>query len=149
MLAVAHGSHASTGLLPLSLDLGAARAYTGFFVDDFTSIASDTEGRLAAGGDLSVNHYSVGDRLRPGISGPSVLVGGDLSFPNGRVYHGDIVVGGSAAGLGMPVIHGLSPSQSVLEYAELPVDFTQTAQRLAETSAALAALPANGSAQWQ
>ena len=67
---------------------------------DFTAPSSDVEGRLYAGGNVSLNSYSVGDKLQGGlVGGDTLVVGGDLSFSNGRVYSGNISVGGSAAGV--------------------------------------------------
>ncbi|MFI5007642.1 MAG: choice-of-anchor A family protein, partial [Solirubrobacterales bacterium] len=136
-------------LLPLSLDLGAARRFGGFFFEAFSSTASDIQGRLAAGSHVNVNHYSIANKLSPAASGPSLVVGGDLTFPDGRVYSGDIVVAGSAAGLGQPVRAGLGSNQSVREFADLPFDFAQERARIEQTSQALAALPANGTFRWE
>ncbi|TVR95235.1 MAG: choice-of-anchor A family protein [Wenzhouxiangellaceae bacterium] len=139
----------AAGYLPVALDLGPARGFNGLFHKYFSSTASDTEGRLAAGTDIYLNHYSVADKLQATVPGISLLVGGNLQYPSGRVYRGNIVVGGSAAGLGDPVIHGLGSDQSVSEFAQLPFDFQEAFERLVQTSQALAALEPNGSFEWQ
>jgi choice-of-anchor A domain-containing protein len=134
--------------LPAAIELGPARAYNGFFLDDFESISAHTQGRLAAGGDITINHYQVADQLQAGASGASLVVGGDLNFPEGQVHRGDILVGGNAAGLGSAVIDALTPEQSVHEFAELPVDFESAFAVIRTTSQTLASLPANGSVDW-
>ncbi|HRQ65461.1 MAG TPA: Ig-like domain-containing protein, partial [Xanthomonadaceae bacterium] len=139
----------ASGLLPVAIDLGRARRFNGFFLEHFSAPSSDTEGALAAGGDVALDSYSVGERLHAGFTGPSLIAGGDLVFPSGRVYRGDIVVGGSAAGVGAPVIEGLGADQSLAEYAELPFDFALQGIRLRATSQHLATLTANGSFEWQ
>ncbi|MBN2266531.1 MAG: choice-of-anchor A family protein, partial [Candidatus Aminicenantes bacterium] len=136
-------------LLPVSLDLGAARRFNGFFFESFTASSSDIEGRLAAGGSVSINHYSIASKLSASASGASLVVGGDLTFPDGRVHGGDIVVGGSAAGLGPAVRNGLGPNQHVYEHAPLPFDFEQERERIERTSQALATLTPNGSVEWK
>jgi len=84
---------------PVSLDLGVARHFNGFFFEGFTASSSDVEGRLAAGGSVSINNYSIASRLSQAPREPRWWWTA-TSPPQGRVYAGDIVVGGSAAGLG-------------------------------------------------
>jgi len=127
------------------VDLGVAAPYNGFFFEDFSAPSSDTEGRLAAGGHVSINNYSVGDKLNPETAGDVLVVGGDLTFPSGRVYYGNILVGGSAAGVGAPVINGLDPDAVLMENATLPVDFAQAEIDLKARSEQLQNLAANGS----
>ena len=125
------------------LDLGAAAPYNGLFFQNFSAPSSDTEGRLAIGGDASLNNYSVGDKLSPGTAGDVLLVGGDLTFPSGRVYYGNILVGGSAAGVGSAVINGLDPGAQLLDHTSLPLDFAQAEQDLKSRSLAYREFPSN------
>ncbi|MEX0915994.1 MAG: choice-of-anchor A family protein [Wenzhouxiangellaceae bacterium] len=147
VVAQAEGDPTETELLPVALELGAARTFNGFFLESFQAQSSDTEGRLAAGGDVSIDDYSLAEKLDAVSPGATLLVGGDLHFPNGRVYHGDIVVGGSAAGLGEPVVHGLTPDQNVVESAALPFDFATEFATLRRTSRILAMQPPNGTVE--
>ena len=80
------------------LSLGVAGDYNTFIFNNFTA-TSDTQGRLAVGGNMNVSGYSVGDQL-PANSGDVLVVGGDLTYSSGRVYNGDVVVGGSYTGPG-------------------------------------------------
>ncbi|HJU39971.1 MAG TPA: choice-of-anchor A family protein, partial [Tahibacter sp.] len=130
--------------------LGAAGAYNGFFAETYAAQSSDVEGRLAAGGNVNINHYSIADKLPATTTGGTLVVGGNLTFPSGRVYVGDILVRGSAAGVGAAVINGLGPNQHLVANATMPVDFAAEFARLRAWSDQLAALPANGTwvSQW-
>ncbi|MGM9516530.1 collagen-binding domain-containing protein [Roseateles sp. DB2] len=74
----------AAGAAPL-IDLGVAAQYSAFIFGDVKA-ANDVEGRLAVGGSLTANGLSVGYRAPAGSSGPALVVGGDVSFTNGRIY---------------------------------------------------------------
>src|SRR5262245_4671862 len=93
---------------PPSCTIGEPWNYSGFCFGDSSAPSSDVQGRLAASGKINITNYSIGDQLGASFSGASLISGGDLVFPSGRVYYGDILVGGSAAGVGAPVRNGLS-----------------------------------------
>ncbi len=142
-LPTANASGSCTGL-------GAAAPYNVLVFGDFSAQSSDVEGRLAAGGHVSINHYSLADKLDAATAGTSVVVGGNFSFPSGRIYFGNTVVGGSAAAVGAPVRNGLTPDQRIDDHSALPLDFASEKLRSQALSAALAELPANGTyaSQW-
>jgi len=101
------------------INLGPASEYNAVIFGDFTATSSDVEGRLAAQGDVNINHYSVGDKLDP-LSIHDVLISGsDIIFPSGRVYYGNILAAGSVAGIGAPVINGMEPGSSITGYTPL------------------------------
>ncbi|MFO1495868.1 MAG: choice-of-anchor A family protein [Lysobacterales bacterium] len=129
--------------------LGVASSYNGFFFGNYSAASSDVQGRLAAGGHISLNNYSIGDQLPAGFTGPSLVAGGNLTFPSGRAYRGDIVVGGSAAGVGSAVTNGLGPDQHLYQNAAVPIDFAAERTRLLAESARLATLTANTSYEYQ
>jgi choice-of-anchor A domain-containing protein len=138
--------HGSCGLTPPSNScdvLGVAGDYNAFVFENYTASSSDVQGRLAAGGNISLNNYSIGDQLPATFTGPSLVAGGNLQFPSGRVYYGDIVVGGSAAGVGSAVTNGLGPNQQLLQNAAVPIDFVVERARLTSESTRLATLAAN------
>jgi choice-of-anchor A domain-containing protein len=81
---------------PSTFDLGVAGQFNGFFFGDFQSQYSDTEGRLAAGGDVSLTGYGLGDKLpNSGGTRDDLVVGGDLNFTNGQVFFGNVAVRGA------------------------------------------------------
>lgn len=76
-----------------SSTLGIAAVYNVFILGDITTV-SDTEGRFAAGGNVNLTNYSVGDRLNAAEVSltDTLVVGGNLTFNGGTVY-GNIVYG--------------------------------------------------------
>nr|WP_316640582.1 collagen-binding domain-containing protein [uncultured Roseateles sp.] len=76
--------------LPL-IDLGPASGYSGFFFGN-VGAASDVEGRLAVGGNLT-SGFDVGYRNAFGSTAPSLVVGGSVSLTGqwgnaGSIYNG-------------------------------------------------------------
>ncbi len=139
---------AVTDLLPLALELGQARRFNGFFLESFESTGSGAGGRLAAGGHVTIADYVIAENLSDLAEGASLIVGGDLVFPEGQVKRGDILVAGSADGLGQAVIDSLGEDQSWSDQAELPFDFHAEFVRIRRTSRMLAELPSTGTAHW-
>lgn len=80
----------------LAAGLGTAGTYNTFIFEDFSSKYSDTWGRMAVGGNASLEGYGVGTKLTPGQYEEVLVVGGNLSYKNGQVYSGNAVVGGTA-----------------------------------------------------
>lgn len=130
--------------------LGAASDFNAFIFENFVSSSSTVEGRLAVGGDLSLQHFSVGDKLDATTLTDVVLVGGDVVFPSGRVYYGNLIAAGSVAGVGNPVIYGMTNGASVMGNQSLPVDFSAERKYLEALSVRIGELMANGtvSLQW-
>ncbi|QGY38738.1 choice-of-anchor A family protein [Pseudodesulfovibrio cashew] len=118
--------------------LGMAGSYNGFIFNDFTSYFSDTEGRLAAGGDVNLMSYGVGNKLPAGSSGDVLTVGGDLRAVGGQVYHGNARVGGHAYTAGFNVVGEQRNG------AGMDIDFDAEETYLKALSASLADLPGNG-----
>lgn len=121
---------------------------------DFTAPTSDVEGRLYAGGNVSLSSYSVGDKLQGGlVGGDTLVVGGDLTFSSGAVYNGNISVGGSAAGVAGNVLSGTTNAGYTLTdnlgAAGLPVNFAAEQARLSGISASLGALADTGTNVFQ
>ena len=58
---------------------------------------SDIEGALAVGGNLTLSHYGIARQLGDSANHKDTLiVGGDLNFSHGRIYHGNARSGGIA-----------------------------------------------------
>ncbi|MFA9217220.1 MAG: choice-of-anchor A family protein [Sphingomonadaceae bacterium] len=68
-----------------SIDLGPAAGYSAFFYGNVSNVR-DVEGKLAVGGNLATDGYSFGYRVPHGVSGPALVVGGDLALGNGAIY---------------------------------------------------------------
>ncbi|MEJ6007782.1 choice-of-anchor A family protein [Paucibacter sp. AS339] len=86
LLLLASSAHAAV------IDLGAAQGFSGFFFGNVNA-ASDVEGRLAVGGDLT-SGFDIGYRNPYGSSAPSLIVKGGVSLTNaggsktGSIYNG-------------------------------------------------------------
>jgi choice-of-anchor A domain-containing protein len=121
-----------------AVSLGPAGDYNVFVFGDYSGSNSDVQGRLAAGGNVTLQNYGVGDKL-PANSGNVLVAGGDLTFTNGQIYNGNAVVGGNAnlSGVGMP-------NGSVTSGASMPVDFAAERDYLTGLSNSLSQMSATG-----
>ena len=90
--------------VPSTYDLGDAGSLNALFFTDMDGFNSDAEGRVAAGGHLSLQNYGVGDKLPPDHTRDDLIAGRDLDFTNGQVFGGNIVYGdhGNLQGVGAP-----------------------------------------------
>ncbi|WP_039915044.1 choice-of-anchor A family protein [Cellvibrio mixtus] len=129
--------------------LGAAGRYGNFVWENFTSLSSTVEGRLAVGGNLSLQNFSVGDKLDPNKLHDVVTVGGNVTFPSGRIYYGNLIAGGSVAGVGDAVRFGMATGAVIKGNTPMPINFAGEREYLQELSTNLATLPANGTVKMQ
>lgn len=129
--------------------LGAAGRYGNFVWDNFTSLSSTVEGRIAVGGNLSLQNFSVGDKLDPNKLHDVVTVGGNVTFPSGRIYYGNLIAGGTVSGVGDPVRFGMAQGAVIRGNSALDINFTGEREHLQELSTKLATLPANGTVKMQ
>lgn len=136
-----------------SIDLGQASQYNAFVKENYSVQSSDVEGRVAIGGDLTINGgYDIGTKILDfGMgTGPSLVVGGDINKTgpgNLNVYQsstlptpvmGDIVMGGTLNG-------GPSDTGTVTENStNLPVNFNSAFAHLENLSTQLANRTAYG-----
>lgn len=68
-----------------TIDFGAAKGYSAFILGNVDQ-ANDVEGRMAVGGNMTASGLSMNYRTPAGVSGPALVVGGDLKFTGGRIY---------------------------------------------------------------
>lgn len=81
----------------------------------FTGLNSDVQGRVAAGGNFSVQNYGIGDHLT-GFTGNSLLVGGEFSYTNGQVFNGSVLTADSTPSTsGLNILNGTMHSGSALD----------------------------------
>jgi len=70
--------------------------YSLFIHHNLVSSGTDFEGRVAVGGDATLNFIGIGDKLTPsGGNRDDLQVTGDLFYHDGEVFNGNIVVYGS------------------------------------------------------
>ena len=68
-----------------TIDFGAAAGYSAFFYGNVSNVR-DVEGKLAVGGNLATDGFSFGYRVAHGVTGPAIVVGGDIALGNGAIY---------------------------------------------------------------
>lgn len=128
------------------LDLGVASQFNGFILGDMDASNSDVEGRLAVGGNLTLNNYSIGMQLDNSWNFKDTLVvGGNIHYRNGRIYHGNARSGGSADIDNTVGFYNKSPSQVNGSY--IPgnaLDFHAAELDLKQKSTFWGSLTANG-----
>lgn len=130
--------------------LGIAADFNAFVFENFTSLSSAVEGRLAVGGNLNLQNFSVGHKLNANSLSDVVLVGGNAAFTSGRVYYGNLLAAGSVAGVTNSVVYGMAKGSVVKGNRPLPFNVAGEQDYLRELSQNIATLPANGSVtlQW-
>lgn len=133
------------------LDLGQAGFYNAFVLGDTSGYRSDVEGRLAVGGNLNLEHFGVGRILGDDWNHrDTMIVGQDIRYRHGRVYHGNVAFGGS---IDIDESVGLySEDSSKTNGAIVPdinLDFAALAQELHVKSQTWANFAVTGSVDWE
>jgi choice-of-anchor A domain-containing protein len=121
--------------------LSTALAFNIFVIGDLIQHQSITYGRIAVGGNATLERYRIGDTLpRSRDNRADLIVGSTLIFTDGMVAKGGIIAGGKArlSNVGMP--HGQLREG-------LPIDFGAQGAALAGLAASLSQLPPNGMTQ--
>jgi choice-of-anchor A domain-containing protein len=117
---------------------GPATEFNVFVLGNATLFNSDVGGKLAVGGNLSLQNYGVGTGLGNSNGAEDrLVVGGNLTFVNGQVYGGNLVYGGTASLTGVGVPNGTISQGS-------PFDFACAAEVLLRRADDLAARTPNG-----
>ncbi len=123
-----------------SVSLGTAGQYNTFIFNDFSG-SSDTEGRLAVGGDAFLDGYSVGAKITTG--GDVMVVGGSFSMTSGNVYNGDARVGSTNSVPG----YDFTPQGDYFVGGPSPINFAKEESYLKTLSTNLSQQVANGIAE--
>ena len=75
--------------------IGQAADFNAYIMEDMQGTHSDVEGRLAVGGNLTLDNYGLGLQLNDQGSKPVFVGGGDAKMRDSRVYNGDAVAAGT------------------------------------------------------
>ena len=122
------------------IDLGVAKDFNVFVIQDINQPSSDTQGKMAAGRDIFLTNYSVGDLLPAGNGTEDVLIAGrNLTFLTGAISGGNVVYGNNS---NLPVDYVSVTGGSVRK--DSVIDFAAANTYLLGLSADLANYPANG-----
>jgi choice-of-anchor A domain-containing protein len=132
----AYPRNASAATIPESL--GIALAFNIFVIGDLTQRQAITYGRIAVGGNATLERYRIGDTLpKARDNRADLIVGGTLIFTDGLLAKGGIIAGGKASLAGVGIPHGrLSEG--------LPIDFGAQGAALTQLAASLSQRPSNG-----
>lgn len=117
--------------------LGVADNYNLWALGNASSSFSDTQGRVAVGGNATFNGYDIGI-TQPG--GDVLVAGGNISFTNGTI-RGNARYGGTYSGTNVGYTNGGAP------IAGNPINFGTANAHLLNTSSVWGSLVANGSDQ--
>ena len=121
----------NTALLNVSKDFNV------FVFQDYSAPSSDAQGRIAAGRDVSIANYSVGDSLSFDPTRFDIIAGRNVVFSSGNVPNGGIAYGNSFAGAGTSLSAPVQAS---------PLSFSAAKIQLEGISDSLASLPTNQTA---
>jgi choice-of-anchor A domain-containing protein/uncharacterized repeat protein (TIGR01451 family) len=126
-------------------DLGPAKGFNVFVLNNINQPSSDTEGKMAVGRSAELACYSVGDKL-PNSNGSEdvLIVGENLTFHSGAVYGGNVVYGSST---NLP-IYPVSINNGTLR-KDYPIDFAAAATYLTNLSTQLSGYAVNGTAKFE
>ncbi|WP_143871039.1 choice-of-anchor A family protein [Catenovulum sediminis] len=166
----------SFNLSAWEIDLGSAAEYNIFVQNDFTHTGtSDSQGKIAVGGNASVDQYDVGINYNPNTNLPGVqfweresgysdvlVVQGNLSVNRADNIKGNLVLGGELIKNGTTVnapnslVPGNDPVLGeVFNFTDRPLDFDSAFSYLTQLSSDLAQLTntgeivAKGNQWWQ
>jgi choice-of-anchor A domain-containing protein len=118
--------------------LGSAAGFNYFVFGNVSLANSDSEGRVAVGGNATFSNYGVGDKLPAGTGGYSLIVDGNLNYQNGQVFQGSASYGGTLTASGFNV-----PNGSIVKGDQ--IDFDAAKNQFVAISASLAGIAASGS----
>jgi choice-of-anchor A domain-containing protein len=132
----------NAGSVPVSLACNqgcievSLRDYNLFLLGDY-NLGTDVEGKVAAGGNITMNHFSVGWRLPASDIANTLVAGGNLTLTNGVVF-GDAAYGANYSADTTVRFDRGSPAQGT------PINFSARGAELRALSGQLGALAANG-----
>ncbi|WP_082078965.1 putative Ig domain-containing protein [Pseudoalteromonas rubra] len=127
--------------------LTAASHYSAYIFSDFTAGSGHAEGGLAVGGDLSLNGYGLATHAATLTAGYGLLVEGNATFDNGRLYHGQVRVAGEV-NFAYPVLSGL-PAGTEIENQPLDTSIIDSKPHFQAVSTQLSEATANGTVEFK
>lgn len=133
-----------------AVSFGVASDYNEFFFQNISQSYTDSQGRVAAGGNVDYLHMSVASDLRGAYPLGDLVVGGNLSWQHGSVgYLGN--ANDPSYKQGSIFMGGVSNIDQTVTYGSLtqgrPIDFSSAQTSLSESSRYWAGLAATGTTQ--
>jgi len=148
LVALAISSSAYSNIANADDALGTAASFNLFVLEDFVSTSSDVQGRLAAGGDVRIDSYGVASTIDTSPEEPTLVVGGDLFYGQGKIFTGSALVGGTIDGVNETVTFGLENGASIVRNASIDIDFVDEFSKLSQLSIDLAGAEPTGAIIW-
>ncbi|WP_242072139.1 choice-of-anchor A family protein [Nostoc sp. FACHB-110] len=128
----------------MAVNLGVAQDYNVFVFGDMNQ-SSDSEGRVAVGGNATFTNFGIADRLsNSNGTDTRLVVGGDLTYNGGQIFGGNAVVGGTVK---TSVNFNCSPNCGV--NSGKPINFDAAKQELTYLSESLAGLSSTGTTEYK
>ncbi|MEA5514572.1 collagen-binding domain-containing protein [Nodularia sp. UHCC 0506] len=128
----------------MAVGLGIAQNYNVFVFGDMNQ-SSDSEGRVAVGGDATFTNFGIADRLSNSHGTDTrLVVGGDLTYDGGQIFGGNAVVGGN---VNTPVYFNCTPNCGVT--SGNPIDFDAARQELNHLSQYLSGLTPTNTTEYK
>ncbi|MFP4122709.1 MAG: PEP-CTERM sorting domain-containing protein [Coleofasciculus sp.] len=136
-IAVASASTVLGATVALSLSIpaqagslkGPAQNFNVFVFEDL-NVNSDAHGRVAVGGNATLNNFGTATKLPAEGAGDTLVVGGNLNYNGGQVFVGDVVVAGEAT------LTNVGPENLTVRQGN-PIDFDAAEQLYKNYSAQL------------
>jgi choice-of-anchor A domain-containing protein len=123
------------GLSAMPISLGDAAQFNAIVLGEMRGESSDVEGRLAVGGNLDMQDFSIGLLLKNSSgSRNDLIVGGNAMIRNTRIEHGNAVVAGTAdinetvgfySGHDTKTTNGTLSKGSALDFGALSADLLE------------------------
>lgn len=126
-----------------------ARNYNAFILGDFSANATDSQGKVAAGGRVDVSSYGLATGITTGAQEVTLISGGDITYSNGRIFTGGVLAQGDASGITAEVLSGMEFGASVQSNTPTPFSFTDEFEKLTQLSESLSALPDTGFVEYK
>jgi len=149
LVALAISSSAYSNIANADDALGTAASFNLFVLEDFVSTSSDVQGRLAAGGDVRIDSYGVASTIDTSPEEPTLVVGGDLFYGQGKIFTGSALVGGTIDGVNETVTFGLENGASIVRNASIDIDFVDEFSKLSQLSIDLAGAEPTGAIEYK
>ncbi len=136
---LARAGSAAVPYVPESLST--ALAFNIFITGDLMQRQALTYGRIAVGGNATLERYRIGDTLpKARDNRADLIVGGTLVFTDGLLAKGGIITGGQASLVNVGIPHGRL-------HEGLPIDFGAQSAALSALATSLSQLAPNGATQ--
>ncbi|WP_018016108.1 choice-of-anchor A family protein [Teredinibacter turnerae] len=126
-----------------------ALGFNAFIGNEFSAVSSDVQGKLAAGGNITLASYGVSSVYRAEPQEDVLISGGNIQYQNGQIFAGSVLAAGSTAGIGSEVLSAMPQGSHVLSNSNLPFSFYDEFQALQDFSSQLSELTPTGTTEYK